>query len=137
MTSQNKILVIGDGILGSEIIKQTNWDYISRKKDGIEFTILETYNNKMLNYDTIFNCVAFTETYSEDKNTSREINYVAVTKLSDFCTIHNKKLIHISTDYLYSNSVENAKEDDLPLVSENWYTYHKLLADEYILLKNN
>ena len=25
-------LVIGDGLLGKEIVRQTNWDYISRKK---------------------------------------------------------------------------------------------------------
>ena len=26
-------LILGDGLLGSELVKQTNWDYISRKKD--------------------------------------------------------------------------------------------------------
>ena len=30
-----KIVILGDGLLGSELVKQTNWDYISRKKDGI------------------------------------------------------------------------------------------------------
>ena len=25
------VLVLGDGLLGSEIVKQTGWDYISRK----------------------------------------------------------------------------------------------------------
>lgn len=132
-----KILVIGDGLLGSEIVKQTNWDYISRKKDSIEFTNLESYQSKLYKYDTILNCVAFTETYSQDKENNRNINYVAVTKLSDFCSQQNKKLIHISTDYVYSNSINNATEDDLPLISENWYSYYKLLSDEYIQLKNN
>ena len=132
-----RVLVIGDGLLGSEIVKQTNWDFISRKKDGIDFTNLESYQHKLYNYDVVLNCVAFTDTYSEDKETNREINYVAVTNLSDFCLQQDKKLIHISTDYVYSNSVSNASENDLPLISENWYTYYKLLADEYILLKNN
>lgn len=132
-----RVLVIGDGLLGSEIVKQTNWDYISRKKDGIDFTNLESYKHKMSKYDTILNCVAFTETYSDDKISNREINFVSVTKLSDFCVMENKKFIHISTDYVYTNSVNNASENDLPLISENWYTYYKLLADEYIELKND
>jgi len=132
-----KILVIGDGLLGSEIVKQTNWDYISRKKNGINFTNLESYQHKMHEYDTILNCVAFTETYSEDKISNREINFVSVTKLSDFCVKENKKLVHISTDYVYTNSVNNASENDLALISENWYTYYKLLADEYIQLKSD
>ena len=29
-------LIIGDGLLGNELIKQTSWQYISRKKDGID-----------------------------------------------------------------------------------------------------
>jgi hypothetical protein len=32
------ILILGDGLLGSELIKQTGWDYISRKKNGFDFT---------------------------------------------------------------------------------------------------
>ena len=31
-----RVLILGDGLLGSEIVKQTEWDYMSRKKDGIE-----------------------------------------------------------------------------------------------------
>ena len=132
-----RVLVIGDGLLGSEIVKQTNWDYISRKKDGIDFTILESYQHKLYDYDIVLNCVAFTDTYSNNRVSNREINYVAVANLSDFCSQQNKKLIHISTDYVYSNSINESTEEDLPLISENWYTYYKLLADEYIQLKNN
>ena len=36
MSNQLKVLILGDGLLGSEIGKQTEWDYISRKKDGID-----------------------------------------------------------------------------------------------------
>jgi hypothetical protein len=28
----NKVLVLGDGLLGSEVVKQTGWDYVSRKR---------------------------------------------------------------------------------------------------------
>ena len=29
-----KVLVLGDGLLGSEIVKQSGWSYISRKSLG-------------------------------------------------------------------------------------------------------
>jgi len=132
-----KILVLGYGLLGSEIVKQTSWDFISREKNNIEFTNLESYINYLYNYDTILNCIAYTNTYDTDYKKSKDINYVAITKLSDYCNTMNKKLIHISTDYIYANSNSDATEDDLPLISNNWYTYYKLLADEYIKLKNN
>ncbi len=32
-------LILGDGWLGTELVKQTGWDYISRKKDGIDFKV--------------------------------------------------------------------------------------------------
>lgn len=131
------VLIIGDGLLGSEIIKQTGWDYISRKKDRIDFTDISTYKEKLSNYDTILNCVGFTKTYSDDNETVRKINYEGVISLSDYCEKENKKLIHISTDYVYTNSKNNSTENDLPLISPNWYTYYKLLSDEYIVSKNN
>lgn len=131
------VLIIGDGLLGSEIIKQTGWDYISRKKDQIDFTDISTYKEKLSNYDTILNCVGFTKTYSDDNETVRKINYEGVISLSDYCEKENKKLVHISTDYVYTNSKNNSTENDLPLISPNWYTYYKLLSDEYIVSKNN
>ena len=29
----NEVLVLGDGLLGSELVKQTGWEYVSRKKN--------------------------------------------------------------------------------------------------------
>ena len=37
---EKKILILGDGLLAKELIKQTGWDYISRKKDGFDIYIL-------------------------------------------------------------------------------------------------
>jgi dTDP-4-dehydrorhamnose reductase len=51
--------------------------------------------------------------------------------------IYGIKLVHISTDYVYAGSVNNATEEDRPIPSENWYTYYKLLADEYISFTND
>jgi len=33
---RQKILVLGDGLLGSEIVKQTGWEYLSYSKDEID-----------------------------------------------------------------------------------------------------
>lgn len=131
-----KALILGDGLLGSEIQKQTGWNWISRKKDGIEFCNIETYKEFLKDCDTIINCIAYTDTYSDDKTKHYEINYKAVVELERYCRYNNKKLVHISTDYVYAGSIRFAKETDLPIPSPNWYTYTKLLADEYIQLKN-
>lgn len=131
-----RTLVLGDGKLGSEIVKQTNWDYISRKKDGIDFTKSMSYFDYINDYDTIINCIANTNTYSPDNKAMKEVNYKSVYKLSNQCAAMGKYLVHISTDYVYAGSENNADEEDMPIPSNNWYTYYKLLADEYIALTN-
>ena len=129
-----KVLVLGDGLLGSEIVKQTNWDYISRKKDGFDIT-KNDFNFD--GYDVIINCIAFTNTYSNDKESNWNINYKAVADLVDYCNNFNIKLIHISTDYVYTNSNAEVSENDIPVHGNNWYSYTKLLADAYVELKSN
>ena len=141
------IVVLGDGLLGTELVKQTGWDYISRKKDGFDIKNNELYPNYFLeNYDsiawwakykTIVNCIANTNTYSDDKESHWDINYKSVIKLTDFCSKFNIKLVHISTDYVYTNSVNNASEDDVPIHGNNWYSYTKLLGDSYVQLNEN
>ena len=38
-----KICILGDGLLGSELSKQTGWDVISRKKDKFNIVHPNTF----------------------------------------------------------------------------------------------
>lgn len=133
--TMNKILILGDGILGTELKNQTGWDLISRKKNGFDITNPNTFNFK--SYKTIINCVAYTNTYSDDKNTNWNTNYKGVSYLVDYCNENNIKLVHISSDYVYINSISEISETGIPIHGNNWYSYTKLLADAYIELKSN
>ena len=130
-------LVLGDGLLGSEIRKQTNWDYLSRKKDNIDFNNPGTFFGKLRDYDVVINCIANTNTYSKDKDPHWETNYKSVSRLCDFLYGEKIKLVHISTDYVYANNENLPSELDVPVHAENWYSYTKLLADAYIELKSD
>ena len=129
-------LILGDGLLGSELYKQTGWDYISRKKDGIDFTNIDSYQDHLFGYGEIINCIADCNTYDENKENHWNVNYKGVVNLVDFLIGKNIKLVQISTDYLYSNSKLYASEDDVPVHCENWYGYTKLLSDGYVQLKS-
>ena len=137
-------LILGDGLLGSELHKQTGWDYISRKEDDIDFLDINSYKFHINQYDEIINCIADCNTYDENRENHWNVNYKGVVDLVDYIEYQNtvrgygsvnKKLIHISTDYIYSNSKLYASEDDVPVHCENWYGYTKLLADGYVQLK--
>lgn len=129
-------LILGDGLLGSELIKQTDWNYISRKKNGYDVKNFHEWSHNLMPYKTIINCIAYTNTYDMDKSRHWDINYKFVSQLVDFCNENGKKLIHISTDYVYTNSEKFANEDNtVPIHGNNWYSYTKLIADSYIELK--
>ena len=132
--------ILGYGLLGSEIVRQTDWSYISRKKDGIDIRFPSSYEEYLIhpwNYFCVINCIANTDTYSSDKFGMLNVNYRAVIKLVDICNKIGAKLVQISTDYVYSGNEPYVTEDDLPIPAQNWYTYSKLLADEYIQARAN
>lgn len=132
-----KVVVIGNGLLGKEIVKLSKWDCISRSTHNFDFRDITTVYQHLKDYDIIVNCVAHTDTYSNERGLHWAINYKAVSRLTDWCNENDKKLVHISTDYVYANSSDLATEADVPVHANNWYSYTKLLADGYIELKSN
>lgn len=126
-------VVLGNGLLGSELVNQTGWDCISRK-DGFDATHPDF--SLLSKYDTIINCIANTNSYSDDMDNHLNINYKFVVKLSDYCRSNSKKLVHISTEFVYANNLSRPSETDTPLPDNTWYAKTKLLADEYITLTN-
>jgi len=131
-------LILGDGWLGTELVKETGWDNISRKKDGIEFTDIDSYKYYLSGYDEIINCIACTNTYDKNKDANWNTNYKAVVDLVDYLNTPpgtSVKLIQFSTDYVYAKSKKNASEDDVPVHDANWYTYTKILMEAYIELR--
>jgi dTDP-4-dehydrorhamnose reductase len=132
-----KILVLGDGKLATEIVKQTRWNYVSRKKDNVDARDLSTYAAHVMKYDTVVNCIAYTGTYDPQRQEAWDINYRFVAELADFCEAFHKKLVHISTDFVYANSKEFASEEDIPSHALNWYSYSKLLGDAHVQMRNS
>lgn len=130
-------LVLGDGLLGSEIINQTKWNFISRKNNSIDAKDFKDWSNLLDEFDTIINCIAFTKTYENNKKDNWNLNIVFVNELIDYCNQNNKKLVHISTDYVYAGSVPNATEEDVPIPVNTWYGYSKLVGDAIVQLRSN
>jgi len=129
-----KVLVLGDGLLGSEIVKLSNWDYFSRKNNDFN---IEDLSQIPKGYDVILNCIANTDTYSNDRDSHWDTNYAFVNRLIDYCNNNSIKLVQISTDYVYTGSESLASESSVPVHCENWYSYTKLLSDGIVQLRSN
>jgi dTDP-4-dehydrorhamnose reductase len=128
-----RVLVLGDGLLGSEIEKKTKWDFLSRKSHGFDVNHFEKFIDSK--YDVIVNCIANTDTYSDNKDLHWDVNLKFVDRIIDYCNFNSIKLVHISTDYIYTGSKSEASEADVPVHCPTWYGYTKLVADGLVQLR--
>lgn len=136
-----KILLLGDGLLGKELAKQNrDWIWLSRKKtdfdindirDSIEKEGIHPAND----ISVIVNCIGYTNTYEDNRKDNWDVNVKFIDSLINFCNYNNIKLVHISTDYLYANSVAFATEEDVPVHIRTWYGYTKLVGDALVQLR--
>ena len=133
----NKVLVLGDGLLGSEIVRQTGWDYVSRKKDGLDIKDYNSLIDTVLDYDIVVNCIAHTDSYSYDGGEHWVTNFGFPALLSDITNTEQIKLVHISTEFVYADNPIPPTEEDLPHHDRSWYAYTKLMADAYIQLNHS
>jgi len=133
-----KVLILGDGTLGSELKKQTGWDSISRKAGTFVITGIDFIKKHYIkDYDIIVNCIANTDTYADDYDEHFDVNYLFVAHLSEACRELNKKLVQISTEYVYANNLNIPTEENNAIPHDSYYALTKLLADEYVKLRNN
>jgi len=133
----SKILILGDGILGSELQLQTGWDLVSRKLTGLNIKDTDQLRKVLEGYDTVINCIANTDTYSDNAKDMCEVNYYFPYHLALICNELKIKLVHISTEYVYANNKTLPNEDSLPIPANNWYSYYKLKADDIVALISN
>ena len=140
-----KILVIGsDGQLGLEFQKISNiygslsWFFSTTKTlDLFRLDIISSFLNN-INPSVIINCAAYTsvdkaETESELANT---INYKAVDIISRWTSDNNKKLIHVSTDYVFDGLSNIPLHENSKTKPVNEYGSSKLKG-EIACLKND
>ena len=140
-----KILVIGsEGQLGSELKKisknynNVSWFFSSVKV--LDLSDLNSINNYLSNINpaVIVNCAAYTnvdkaETEIELVNI---INYNAVEVISKWTNDNNKKLVHISTDYVFDGFSKVPLSEYSHTNPLNEYGRSKLKGEQ-VCLKND
>ena len=131
------VAILGDGILGRELHRLTEWTLLSRRTTNLDITDFLSLNRITCAYDIIVNCIAYTNSYGGSKQEHWEINYKLPATLSNICFTNNTKFVHISTEFVYANNDIPPTEEDIPCPDSTWYAYSKLLADEYIKFTND
>lgn len=133
-----KILIIGGtGILGKELSKlDNNMICVGSEYDIYEFSKLETLLDNM-EPDLIINCAAIKSGNVLDYPVkSININIIGSCNLSKYCIEKNRRLVYISTDYVYPGINGNYKETD-PVLPNNEYSWTKLAGECPVKLVKN
>jgi dTDP-4-dehydrorhamnose reductase len=133
-----KLLITGtNGQLGSELQRQIKNDEIIAV-DLPEFDITRLIDVKeniaKAKPDVIINCAAYTnvDKCETDKDVAFAVNALGARNLAIAANCIGAKLIHISTDYVFSGDVSAPRTEwDLPF-PQSVYGYTKLAGEEYV-----
>lgn len=134
-----KIFLTGkSGGLGKELVKVLKDKYILIAPSREEFDLEKTdiiYNYlKEINPDIIILSGAYTDVdkAEEEKEKVFKINFISVKEFVKYAFEKNKKIIFISTDYVFDGKKEIYSEEDLPNPL-NFYGKTKYLAEKEII----
>lgn len=117
-----KILVTGaNGMLAHDLIQQLkkeDWLVYTFSKQELDITQSESIQKQIENFkpNVVINCAAYTkvdQAESEEKSACG-INWQGVKNLSNVCSQHKVKLVHVSTDFVFDgNQNEPYLENDV------------------------
>jgi dTDP-4-dehydrorhamnose reductase len=140
-----KVLVIGsDGQLGLEFQKISNsydflyWFFSTIKT--LDLSRLDTISSFLndINPSIIINCAAYTsvDKAESEPKLANTINYEAVDIISKWTSENNKKLIHVSTDYVFDGLSKLPLSENSITNPVNEYGCSKLKGEQ-VCLKND
>lgn len=137
-----KLLILGgSGLVGSRFIELAE-DYniaapTHDELDLLDFKKLEDYlltsdANIILNFAAFTNVDAAEEDKDNEEGSVYKLNVALPDILANHCASNGKKLIHISTDYVFDGTKQTPYvEEDMPNPL-NWYGKTKMLGEEAV-----
>ncbi len=148
----DKILVTGGtGFFGLNFLKILNKNIFllgnkkRLKKKNKQIIFVDKINKKnlikvidSLNIKIIIHAAAITDLEFAEKNKllTYNTNFRLTKTISDIAKLRNLKLVFISTDQLYDNTLGYSKETQ-KIKIQNYYSFTKYLSENYIKNNNN
>ena len=124
------LLTGGNGEFSKHLIKcGNNFKIFSPSKSKLDIRYYSTVDNYFNKYDVDFDCVIHTAAitrpmviHEDNFQLSIHTNIIGTANIVLMCEKYNKKIVYISTDYVYPGTVGNYKEsDDLnPFTKYGW-----------------
>lgn len=131
----------GTGLVGSrviELLKDTYEFVMIDRSNGLDITDSSTLENIPNDFDILLHLAAYTNVdgAEEDRDKGKEsnawkINVTGTQNIVDVCKSTNKKLIYISTEFVFDGEKGNYTEEDTPNPI-NWYGQTKYEGEKIV-----
>lgn len=138
------VILGGTGLLGTELQKlDPTLICIGREVDITDYETIHDYLNHH-NPDIIVNAAAVINSVevSKDPVPAIETNIIGAANIAKYCSQHNKRLVYISTDYVYPGTGNHTEQD--ALYPHNEYAWTKLggecssrLVEDYCIIRTS
>jgi dTDP-4-dehydrorhamnose reductase len=139
MISSDGFIIIlgGKGMLGSELAKTCKQeDFNVRILDLPEFDLTNHrhFEKTLGNAQIIINCAAYTDVDGAESNSdlAYQVNAEAVGRLGNFAREHNKWILHISTDFVFSGESDKPYTETDATNPINTYGKTKLEGEQLL-----
>ncbi len=140
-----KILVTGaNGQLGSELkvlsTDYSQFEWVFADRSVLDLSDLASISNVLdrIHPQIIINCAAYTAVDKAETETvlADVLNHQAVAVLAQWSAIHNCRLVHISTDYVFDGNSSVALTEEAPTGPINVYGQTKLAGEQACMREN-
>ena len=109
---KTKIAILGSGMLGAYLDKYFEYYDTSKyfikmySQNAVDITDYKAVESIVIEFDYIINCAAYTNVDKAEIESELcyAVNANAVNNLAYLCNKYNKKLVHISTDFVYGGN---------------------------------
>jgi dTDP-4-dehydrorhamnose reductase len=109
------------GQLGTDVVdvlRVYRADVLAYDRAGLDVTDPEAVDGMLLGAapDVVINCAAYTDVDAAETNegAARRLNTVAPGLLARWCAGHRARLIHVSTDYVFSGDADSPYDEATP-----------------------
>ena len=136
-----KFLILGsEGQLGRVLQKKLNSlsiPFQSLSRMDLDIGDFDRLNSMLLDleFELVINCAAYTSVDEAEQNsqTAFLVNEIGPKNLAIFCNNHSKKLIHISTDFVFDGSKNTAYASSDKTNPMNVYGASKLAGENHVI----
>ncbi|BDB52713.1 dTDP-4-dehydrorhamnose reductase [Flavobacterium ammonificans] len=141
-----KILVTGsNGQLGSELrelsVHYSQFEWVFADRSVLDLSDLASISNVLdrIQPQIIINCAAYTAVDQAETETelAEVLNHQAVGVLANWSSIHDCRLVHVSTDYVFDGNSSTALTENAPTGPINVYGQTKLAGEQACMRENS